>query len=267
MNIIIPKDTNVPYVIIDMLSFTENGEVEDIVLHGSHILQNNNIQDFYDKYLFVIPKEELIPQNLKEKGITPTYKNLSIILNKYKNNLSALPYFKEMINLADNLPNLPANKQDPSVYLLKTRAKLLSRSSLKSIIPIEKGKKTFTFIKPLWNHSYQLFGAVISEIPDGIKELEFEENPKHIRKDQKVLDVRSLGACPEGLLREVLPEDEIEDIIQFNSYKNKSIKEICKKLGTQKQKSTSVYKTNTDEFKQRTNVKQTKEYEDEGFER
>lgn len=239
MNIIIPQDPNVPYVVVDMLSLVENFEVEDIVTHEeTKILKNNNMSDFYDKYVFVVPKIELIPDELRAKNLLPTYSNLHLILNKYKNNITKLPYFKNLIEVANSL-DLEKSNNDEGVYLLKSRAKNLQKCKLKAIVPIKNFNRSFTFIKPLWNHSYQLFCAYISQIPNEIKQMEFEGHPKFMSTNQKVLDIKYLGACPDRLLTKILTRSQLEDVILLNILQNKSINEICDML--------RIYKTDNKE--------------------
>ena len=132
MNIIIPKDENVGYFVLDMRDALDGKE-----------MRYDNGENSLPECVIVVPKKYLI---IKENG-----KYDFKLLNNY---------FKEMVN-----KNYCADIKFALTKLVN--AELSLNEGIKVII-MEKGEERITVAAPLWKHSVQLIEVVVK---NPIKEL------------------------------------------------------------------------------------------------
>ena len=201
MNIYISADTNVPYIVVDMLDLSQTEELENIISErASQETLENSTHLYFDKFLFIVPKADLIPKSEidhLDEYLTDHHKLLNL-LKRHKYDLFELPYFKKLQEQAKLLQSSPKSDLDQSDILLLTHYNNIKHSTLEYGYVIPKETTEVDIYAPLWKSSLKIFTLKISDLPKEIANLELEsqKKPEKPLKNLKVMDVEFAGMCP-----------------------------------------------------------------------
>lgn len=165
MEIIIPRNRNIPYAVINMLDLAGNLGV-NYDFDPQKRWTTLNAKKNYDNFLFLVKKEDLIPTEFKE--ISPSFENLNVILSIYKSRKFELPCFKnilEALTEANNFGGFNKDKKDldPELFVLSERLDNIKRSNYCKIIPIDEDETNYTIYLPLWSSSSQTFELELTD--------------------------------------------------------------------------------------------------------
>ena len=167
MEIIIPKNNNVKYAIINVLDAAK-GEELNRTFDPSARWISPDAKNNYDNYLFLVLKEDLMPYYIRD--LAPTHNRLKEMIVANKDQLLNLPCFREMSEMIKNAKRngefeKPETKRYPEFFTVIERLQNIKQSTGLHITSLNTTERDYTIYTPVSNGTMQTFDVRIRAIP------------------------------------------------------------------------------------------------------